>query len=206
MTQTTVTASVTRTKIWPMPKGMALVDACFFVLIPRKYWSLFVSNGNFRGLLTLLHRTWSCRSQERVNTTHITIRKPAPRRRQRRRFPVCDSDGKRVHPGKIRSRSVLHVRNKHGNDGVVSDSDEQRAEDHGERKGLFSHSEQWLRRGKTGRKDRDQQFFGSFALRIRPIRPASTAPVRIMIPKAPPTTIRNAMISMAELLIIPLYI
>ena len=49
-------------------------------------------------------------------------------------------------------------------------------------------------------------FSAPFALRIRPIRPASTAPVRIMIPKAPPTTIRNAMISMAELLIIPLYI
>ena len=32
------------------------------------------------------------------------------------------------------------------------------------------------------------------------------APVRIMIPNAPPTTIRNAIISIAELLTIPLYI
>ena len=47
---------------------------------------------------------------------------------------------------------------------------------------------------------------GPFALRINPINPDSIAPVRIMIPNAPPTTIRNAIISIAELLTIPLYI
>ena len=48
-------------------------------------------------------------------------------------------------------------------------------------------------------------FSAPFALRISPIRPASIAPVRIIIPNAPPTIIRNAMISIAELFTIPLY-
>ena len=47
-------------------------------------------------------------------------------------------------------------------------------------------------------------FSAPFALRINPINPDSIAPVRIMIPNAPPTTIRNAIISIAELLTIQL--
>ena len=37
-------------------------------------------------------------------------------------------------------------------------------------------------------------FSAPFALRISPTSPASMAPVRIMIPNAPPTTNKNAMI------------
>ena len=142
-------------------EGMALVDACFFVLI-TEILVAFVSNGDFRGLFYFCciehghaaaksgehhphHHTETCAGED-VNAGDS----------------LCYSDRERVHPGGSEADLCCDVRDKHGNDRVVSDSDEQRAEDHGERKGLFSHSEHGSAEGKQDEKNRDQQFFGSF--------------------------------------------
>ena len=140
---------------------MALVDACFFVLI-TEILVTFVGNGNFRGLFDFCciehghaaskggeyhphHHTETCAGED-VNAGDS----------------LCYSDRERVHPGGSEADLCCDVRDKHGNDRVVSDSDEQRAEDHGERKGLFSHSEHGSAEGKQDEKDRDQQFFSAF--------------------------------------------
>lgn len=139
MTQTTVTASVTRTKIWPLPKEWPSSMPVFRSdhgntgrfrkqrRFPGSFYFCCIEHGHAAaksGEHHPHHHTETCAGED-VNAGDS----------------LCDSDRERVHPGGSEADLCCDVRDKHGNDRVVSDSDEQRAEDHGERKGLFSHSE-----------------------------------------------------------------
>ena len=140
-----------------------------------------------------------------VNTTHITIRKPAPEKTSTPAIPCAiptengfiQEDPKPICVATYVTSTAMTV-------------SYPTATNSGQRIMVNGRASSPIPNTAPPRENRTKRtgissFSAPFALRIRPIRPASTAPVRIMIPKAPPTTIRNAMISMAELLIIPLY-